>query len=183
MKNKYYGPIVTAVVVMAFIGGYFYLSNDNDYYNSYRLQGNCTNNALDLSMTAMAPMIPAMMGLSDVSTNSTNGSVNETALNEAVNNATLALNYQQKMLKSAKTDTEKNYAKTLIEQSNALLSYLGIVKTMGTNKNSANNTEFMNQLESFSNQTQNYQNELQTIVNGDTTFKNRLKKEDQKNDN
>lgn len=168
---------------MAFIGGYFYLNNEDDYYNCYRLQGNCTENALDLSMNAIAPIIPAMMGLSDISTNGTDGSVNETALNEAVNNATLALDYQQKMFKSAKTDSEKNYAKVLIEQSNALISYLGIVKTMGNNKNSTNNTEFMNQLESFSNQTENYQNELQTIINGDKTFENRLKQEDQNNNN
>lgn len=183
MEKKYYGVIAVIIVVSCLAGGYFYL-NENDYYDSYKMQGNYTNNAVELTMTAIAPMLPGMMGLSNLQTNTTssfNGSFNETALNEAQCNATLALNYQQKMLKFAKTDTEKKYAEVLIAQSKALISYLGLIKNNGSNN--TNSSDFINQLESFSNMTQNYQNQLQNIENGDKTFKNRLKQENQMDTN
>ncbi|MGB7969027.1 MAG: hypothetical protein WCF28_05575 [Methanobacterium sp.] len=187
MEKKYYGLIITlAVVVVIAVSGFIYM-NDNEYYNDYKLQENCTNNALELSVTAMTPLIPQMIGSSDSLskiTNTNDTSNNNTALNGALNNATMAQEYQQKMLKNAKTDTEKNYAKTLIEQSKAFIDYLNIIKVLEVNTNETNKTtELMNRLDELSNQTQNYQNDLDAIKNNDTNFKNRLNKEDNKDNN
>jgi hypothetical protein len=182
MENKYYG-LISAILVVVFIVavGFIYL-NDNEYYNNYRVQDNCTKSALDLGMTAMTPLISQMMGLSNITSTNDTQSNNNTALDGALNNATMALEYQQKMLKNAKTDSEKKYAQTLIEQSKALIDYLNIVKELETNPNSSNKTsELMNQLEELNNQTQNYQQDLDAIKNNDTNFKKRLTEEDNKN--
>lgn len=182
MEKKYYGAILAALIVVIAIAGFIYL-NENEYYNDYRLQDNCTKSALDLSITAMTPLIPLMIG-SDVSndTNINNTASNNTALDGALNNATMALGYQQDMLKHARTDSEKKYAKILIVQSKALVDYLNLIKELSINTNETNKTdELMNQLEELNNETQNSQKDLDAIKNNDTNFKNRLNQEDNKN--
>ena len=158
--------------------------NDDGYYSDYKLQQNCTNNALELSLSAMAPLIPQMIGSSNSSSNitKTNDTSNNTALNGALNNATMAQGYQEKMLKNAKTGTEKKYAQTLIEQSKALIDYLNIIKEFGSNTNGTGNSTagLMDQMDKLSNETQNYQEELDAIKNNDTNFKNRLNDADKK---
>ena len=172
-----------ALVVVIAVSGFIYM-NDNEYYSDYKLQENCTNNALELSISAMTPIIPQILGSSDSLSNITNTndtSNNNTALDGALNNATMAQGYQQKMLKNAKTDTEKKYATTLIEQSKAFIDYLNIIKDLELNTNGTNKTtELMNQLDELNNQTQNYQKDLESIKNNDTNFKNRLNQEDNK---
>ena len=103
MEKKYSSLIILIIVVAAITGGYFlYKQNsDDEYYDNYSLQNNATYNATEQSNVILAGIFTSI-----ISSNGTTSSIDK-SLKNAKGNITLALNYDQKMLEKAKTESQE----------------------------------------------------------------------------
>lgn len=180
MEKKYSSLIILIIVIGAIIGGYYlYKQNsDDEFYDNYSLQNNATYNATEQSNIILSMILTSMIS-------SKSNSTIEIYLKSAKNNITKSLNYDQDLLKSAKTDSQKKYAQLLILQTQGMVKYIELLDkiNIATQKDPNKLDELMKQLDELRNQTKDYQEQLENIKNNDSELKKRINEEDKKTAN
>lgn len=180
MKNRKRSLIFLIIILTVIIGCYYLYKekNDQEFYNNYHLQNNATYNATEQSNVILAMIVTSMI------TSQSNSTI-DSYLDSAKNNISLTLEYDQKMLKNAKTESQKKYAQVLILQTKTMIKYidlLGKLKVV-SQKNPNNADEIMKQLDETRNQTIDYQQELDNIKKQDSELKKRINEENKKSVN
>lgn len=180
MEKKYSSLIALIIVIGAIFGGYFlYKQNsDDEFYDNYSLQNNATYNATEQSNIILAMILTSMIS-------SKSNSTIDVYLESAKNNISISLNYDQKMLKSAKTDSQKKYAQLLIFQTKGMVKYIDLLDEMNiaTQKDPNKMDGLMTQLDELRNQTKDYQEQLENIKNADSELKKRINEKDKETAN
>ncbi|MDP3624147.1 MAG: hypothetical protein Q8R66_09475 [Methanobacteriaceae archaeon] len=180
MEKKYSSLIILIIVIGVIIGGYYlYKQNsDDDFYDNYSLQNNATYNATEQSNVILAMILSSMIS------SKSNSTIN-IHLESAKKNITKSLNYDQNMVKSAKTDSQKKYAQLLILQTQGMVKYIDLLDeiNIAAQKDQNKLDGLMKQLDELRNQTKNYQEQLENIKNNDSELKKRINEEDKKSAN
>jgi hypothetical protein len=171
MEKKYNSIFILVIFVLAVAAGYYwYNSNSHDnYYNSYKMQLNSTNKSMELCESALGSIMLSMMGQDISKTNIT------ADLNGANSSTKTAISYSQEMLKYSSTDSEKEYAETLIKQSNEMEKFIELSNNLLTSTgNTGKFNDIMKQLNTVKTQEESYQNDLYQIRTKDPDLSNHL---------
>lgn len=180
MENKYLHLIILIIIISSIIGGYYlYKQNSNDeFYNNYEMQNNATYNATKQTNVVLSGVFTSI-----ISSNGTSSNINQ-SLENAKENISLALNYDQKMLENAKTSKQKEFVKVLTLQTKTIMKYIDLLdKLKNSQKDHTKTKEILSKIDETRNQTINYQTELEKIKNSDSELKKRINEINKKSEN
>jgi hypothetical protein len=204
-KRKKYMLIglVAVIFIIAIIGGYYAYGQyqENSYYENYRLQlfnGNQAWDKLNASDNTLTSYNFDTMTMAEFNEKYSEiiGKLDQSLQydNEASSFQQKAIDYQNKMLNSAKTDYQKKYAESLLKQSDLRMKVIDLyiqadnlrkdmataVKNNDVNKvNEINKqiTELRKQVDDITNQITKIVNEREDIRASNPDFTARLNKE------
>jgi uncharacterized membrane protein YgaE (UPF0421/DUF939 family) len=170
--------LVLVGAVVAATGAYYYMEiSDSKYYDDYKLQCEAINSSAESSANAMQGIFASMLDLSKNNTNITQ------SLSTGRNKAKEALGYQQEMLRHAKTDIQKQYAETLIKQTETVLNLMDVMEEFNTvmeKHDQGQMDNLMKKMEEIAQKVEQYQKELDDIKNKDPNFKEKLEQKTKK---
>lgn len=170
MEKRYIGLIIFVFVLIVLTAGYFlFCGGEDSYYNSYEMQVNATNKSMEQSQNAMGMIMLSMMGQNVTNSNIT------TYIIEANKSTNLAVVYSQDMLKNAKTESQKQYARMLLNQSNEMTKFVDLLNSMTASAHDSTKVkEIMQKLDGVKTQEESYQNQLDKIRAGDSELNKNL---------